>query len=332
MPFVPPRPPQEPNPVQRPPAIHLSALLGELAAVLYVALIALVAQSSGLFYILFPELGALSFDVLKRPQGTWARAPLMLVVTPFLAGLVGTLVTRNLAYGPVSILVTIGSAILIIRLLRSPIAPAISAGLLPLVLGVSSWWYPLSLLVGTISLAGIIFVRSRIVSASPAQPSLSDRADDIVEETPGDYSWIIYFLAFLAIAIVTAWLTGWRFVLFPPLVVIAFEMFAHPSICPWAGKPFVLSVACVMSATAGVVLVEQLGHVPLAAACSIAFSAAVLRVFDLHVPPALAVGLLPFVMERPTYTFPIAVGIGTLLLAMSFLTWRRMTRPAARAA
>jgi len=42
----------------------------------------------------------------------------------------------------------------------------------------------------------------------------------------------------------------------------------------------------------------------------------------LHVPPALAVGLLPLVMRQPTYTFPIAVGIGTLLLTMFFLAWR----------
>jgi hypothetical protein len=34
-----------------------------------------------------------------------------------------------------------------------------------------------------------------------------------------------------ALALVQA--TGWRFLLFPPLVVIAFEMFAHVQVCPW---------------------------------------------------------------------------------------------------
>src|SRR5450631_223355 len=95
--------------------------LGEVATAFYIIIIALIAQLTGLSFVLFPELGALSHDILKRPHGTWAKAPLMLVVTPFMTGVVGTLVTRNLPYSMVSVLLTVGSAILIIRLLRSPI-------------------------------------------------------------------------------------------------------------------------------------------------------------------------------------------------------------------
>jgi hypothetical protein len=40
----------------------------------------------------------------------------------------------------------------------------------------------------------------------------------------------------------------------------------------------------------------------------------VLRTLDLHVPPALAVALLPLVMTNPTLIYPLAVGLGTLLL------------------
>ena len=40
----------------------------------------------------------------------------------------------------------------------------------------------------------------------------------------------------------------------------------------------------------------------------------VLRALDLHVPPALAVALLPLVMTAPTIIYPFAVGLGTLLL------------------
>lgn len=332
MPFTSPPPSPQRPPVRRLTAFFGQGLPGEAVSILYIALIALLAQTTGLFYILFPELGALSHDILKRPHGTWARAPFMLVVTPFLTAVVGTLATQHLPYGPVSVLTTIGAAILIIRLLRSPIAPAISAGLLPLVLGVSSWWYPPSILVGTVLLATIAVLWARFNPPPAALPPPSDIVDDIVEETPADYSWIPFFLAFLLIAATSAWLTGWRFVLYPPLVVIGFEMFAHASICPWAGRPLILPFACALTAAAGVVLVGLLGPGPVAAACSIAFGAVVLRIFDLHVPPALAVGLLPFVMVRPTYIFPIAVGLGTLLLTMTFLVWRRIMPPAARTA
>lgn len=301
-------------------------LFGDAATAGYVALIALIAQSLGLFYVLFPELGALSNDILRRPHGTWAKAPVMLIVTPFLTALVGTLVTQHLAYGLMSVLLTVGAAILIIRLLRSPIAPAISAGLLPLTLGLSSWWYPPSLLVGTGLLAGITEVRRRILPEPEQVPSAADRADDIVEETPQDYSWTPFFLTFLVVAATMASLTGWRFVLFPPLVVIAFEMFAHASVCPWAGRPVILPIACGLTATAGVVIVGSLGVGPLAAALTVICGIIVLRLFDLHVPPALAVGLLPFVMPHPTYVYAAAVTLGTVVLTTTFLAWRTLTR------
>jgi len=133
-----------------------------------------------------------------------------------------------------------------------------------------------------------------------------------------------FFLIFLVIAILLVEMTGWRLLLFPPLVVIAFEMFAHAHVCPWAGRPFILPIACTLTAAAGVALVVFFGDAPLAAAASILFGIGVLRVFDLHVPPALAVGLLPFVIPNVSYEFPISVGVGTLLLTMCFLAWRRV--------
>ncbi len=161
----------------------------------------------------------------------------MLVVTPFLTALGGTLITRHLPYGMIAVLLSVGYSVLIIGALRSPIAPAISAGLLPLCLDLRSWWYPPSLLIGTGLLAGIAVLRSKIEGTavlSGEEPH--DFADDIVEEAPADYSWVPFFVVFLIVTIAVSGITGWRLVLFPPLVVIAFEAFAHSSVCPWAGR------------------------------------------------------------------------------------------------
>jgi hypothetical protein len=48
----------------------------------------------------------------------------------------------------------------------------------------------------------------------------------------------------------------------------------------------------------------------------------VLRLLHLHVPPALAVALLPLVMNSPTIAYPFSVGIGTLLMTLWFLAYR----------
>ncbi|MDR2990390.1 MAG: HPP family protein, partial [Burkholderiaceae bacterium] len=129
--------------------------------------------------------------------------------------------------------------------------------------------------------------------------------------------------AFLVAAALLAQFTGWRFILFPPLIVIGFEMFAHSAVCPWTGRPLVLTVACALSALAGVELVLTVGNTPLAVAISALVSIFVLRLFDLYAPPILAVGLLSFLIPHANYTFPIAIGIGTLLLVVFFLAWNQ---------
>ncbi len=115
-----------------------------------------------------------------------------------------------------------------------------------------------------------------------------------------------------------------HFLLFPPLVVIAYEMFAHTEICPWAHRPLRLPLACALSAIAGLLLSRGYFPLPLAAAGSLLAGIYVLRTMRLHVPPA--VSLLPFLMRGADWSFPLVVGVGTSLLSLSFLTWRRLDR------
>ena len=111
-------------------------------------------------------------------------------------------------------------------------------------------------------------------------------------------------MLFVAMAVLVVKLTGLRFVLFPPLVVIGFEMFGHTAVCPWAKRPMFLPAACFLTAAGGLLFWNLLGVGPVAAGCSIATGMAVLRLFDLHVPPALAVALLPFVMDYADHRLP----------------------------
>ncbi|MGB0062447.1 HPP family protein [Candidatus Binatus sp.] len=300
----------------------------ELIALIYIALIAEIASATGAFYVLFPELGALAHDVLTRPRGTWARSPLMLAITPFLTAVIGIVFTRALPYGYLSVLLTVGSSVGLIMLLGSPIAPAISAGLLPLVLGVKSWWYPPGVLLGTVLLAALSILWQRLsIAQNWLEPiTAADVVDETLEQNPATSWWLIALMLFVAMAVLVVKLTGLRFVLFPPLVVIGFEMFGHTAICPWAKRPMFLPAACFLTAAGGLLFWNLLGVGPLAVGCSMACGMAVLRLFDLHVPPALAVALLPFVMDHPTIAYPISVGIGTTLMTLWFLLYQSFFR------
>ncbi|HTW88036.1 MAG TPA: HPP family protein [Candidatus Binataceae bacterium] len=301
-------------------------IAAELIGLSYIALIAGIASVTGLFYVMFPELGALSHDVFTRPRGTWAAAPVLLVITPLLTALIGIFFTRLLPYGYISVLLTVGGAVTVMVALDSPIAPAISAGLLPLVVGIKSWWYPPAILLGTILLALISIPWKRIGGphlAMAVRPA-TDLVDDALEEPPAGRNWIVALMTFVAAAVTVVKLTGLRFVLFPPLVVIGFEMLGHPTICPWAKRPWWLPIACFLTAAGGFLSSRWLGVGPLAAGLSMGWGILVLRVFDLHIPPAIAVALLPLVMDSPTIAYPFAVGIGTLLMTLWFLLYQRV--------
>ncbi len=304
--------------------------MGEFLALGYIGSIAMVAVVSGISHVLFPELAALSYDIFKRPQGKWASAPLMLVVTPFLAAVVGVLLQHRLGYSPLSVGLGIAAALVFIKGLNSPIAPAISAGVLPIALNDGSWWYVGAVLFSTsmLALGSIITKKLRGISTvSLTAPSRADQIDDEVECPPAQYRWLPYFIGFLAIAMGLVQVTGWRFILYPPLVVIAYEMFAHAKVCPWARKPALLVLACFLTAATGLAIALWWGAGPLPVIASMAVSVAIIRLFNLHAPPATAVGLLPFVIDHPDWRFPLAVALGTGLLALVFHPYKQRHTP-----
>lgn len=302
--------------------IFSNTILGDSATTIYIMIICSLAQLSGFRLLLFPELGALSNEILRKPKGVWANAPMMLVLTPFFTGLIGTLTTQHLPYGIMSILISVIAGIIIIRLLGSPIAPAISAGLLPVTLDDTSWWYPFSLLVGTGLLASFSILQRRWNFLRIDSPASEIK---LAQHSPAAHcsiSWVPFFFIFLLTAAYAADQTQIRFLLFPPLIVIAYEMFAHEAVCPWSRRALVLPLACGLSASAGVVIVGWLGTGPVAAGLTVFYATVVLRGLDIHVPPAIAVSLLPFVIPNPDYLFAVSVALGASLLIIVYSLWR----------
>jgi hypothetical protein len=286
----------------------------EALALVYIAV---AAQCNGWHYLLFPGLAALSHDVLTRPWGKWASQPARLVVTPVLGAAIGTLITAMFPYGVLSMLLVVALCVLLIGVLRSNTAPAIAAGVLPLFLGIKTWVYPASIAVSLVALVVILLPWRRRFRPTHHDP------DDVLEARPGESSWILPFFVFVTAMALCAATSGLRLILFPPLIVIAYEMFAHPTVCPWAGKPVALPAACFLTSTAGWAVVGVLGSGGIAAACAMASGVIVLRLLRLHMPPALAVGLLPLVIPSPDVTYPVSVAIGTGALTLAMQVYHR---------
>ena len=300
-------------------------VLAVLVSLCFMAGIAGAASAAGVTLLLFPELAALSYDVFLRPRGTWARAPWMLALSPAVTAVLGVLVTRYLPYSAASIAICIVGAFIILKLMRSPIVPAISACFLALSLGEKSWLYPLAILLGTGALAVLssAFLRLFGNADADAAPSAADRVDDEMESPPDQFVWVPFFVAFLGATYLLSMATGMRMVFFPPLVVIAFEMFAHADVCPWAQRPVLLPVVCTLAAAAGVAALVTFGPGVISTVLAMLFGVVMLRATRLHAIPALAIGLLPQVMTHADWHFPLAVAIGSTLLTASFLLFKK---------
>ncbi len=298
---------------------------GEALAAALVAAAALAARASGVDTLMFPELGALAHDVFTRPQGNWARAPLMLALTPALAALIGLLLARWLPLGLPALALSLGSSLLLLGVLRSPLAPAISAGLLPVALRVRSPWYPVSIVLVTAALAGAVLLRAALRRrgqpaaariAGYSDDRIEDRIDDRTEDAASGWRWLPGYALFALVA--GAFALSWNLLLVPPLFVVAYEMFAHPDVCPWRARPWALLAACVAGAACGVAAVAWLGAGPLSAAASLLAGVLIVRALDLHVPPALAIGLLPQIVPRPGLHFVESVALLCAWLVGSF--------------
>ena len=288
------------------------------------AYIVLAARCHGWHYLLFPGLAALAYDVLTRPWGKWASQPGRLVVTPVAGSVIGVLVTRVLPFGVLAILLIVPACLLLLALLRSTIAPAIAAGALPLFLGIKSWLYPVSIALSLVVLVAILLPWQRHCGRRYPGAEVSTRnVDDVLESPPTGNAWVLPFFAFLTVMALCATASGLRLILFPPLIVIAYEMFAHPTACPWVGKPLALPGVCVVNAVAGWSAVSLFGSGAVAAACAMALGIVALLLLRLRMPPALAVGLLPLVITSPTIKYPISVAIGAGALTLTYRIYQR---------
>jgi hypothetical protein len=299
----------------------------KLIVVGFMGLIALAAHLTGMAVVLFPELAALSHDVLLRPDGEWASQPAQLILAPTITAAFGLFCTHHMPYSVWSILLIVIVSLIVIRLLRCSMSPAISAGVLPLLLNEHSWLYPVAILFDLSLLALILLLRKRYAPVTSGQSVHKTRHSQILNEleaAPRSRFWSVALLSFVFVVGAAAQFTGLRFILFPPLIVMGYELLGHPEVPGWMKRPALLPFVCLITAGIGLIAEHMLHPGFLAVMITMLCSIGVLRLFDLHMPPALAIGILPFVIESPNYRYALSVFLGTVVLTLSYRGYKRV--------
>lgn len=292
-----------------------SILLAEFTAISFVGSIAATADWTGIGILLFPELAALSYEVFRHPTGKWAAQPRRLVTTPTVTAVIGLFGARHAHYGVLSVVAVTLASLAVIRILRSSVGPAISAGLLPLVLNEQRWLYPLAIFADLACLATVLWLWKRYGPVRPEVASHSVTVSDKLEAAPKNREWLLHLIAFVTLLSAVGQRTGLWLVLFPPLVVMAFEILGHPEIPAWAERPVLFPLACVLPATMSILALHIMRNQTLSVMAVLTASMLSLRILKIQMPPALAVGLIPFIMTAPNFWYPVSVAIGASTLA-----------------
>ena len=82
---------------------------------------------------------------------------------------------------------------------------------------------------------------------------------------------------------------------------MANENFGHFEVLGWMARPSLFPVVCLLTASVGVVMCRSFASSVVGVMLTILCSIAILRIFKVHMPPAPAVGLLPFVIPTPNF-------------------------------
>jgi HPP family len=310
---------------------HTAVLRGELLALIYMGVIAFSARKTGFSLLLFPELAALSHDVFTRPRGKWASQPWRLVLTPTITALFGLFVVRHTNFNALALTLIVVVSLLVIKLLKSTIAPAISAGMLSMVLAARSWIYPVGIFGGLSLLALVLLVWKRYAPKNyilSSEEEIDSKVIDDLEAPPHDRLWSAALLVFVLALGTLAQVTGLFFLIFPPLVVVAYEVLGHPEVPGWMARPILFPLISFITAAIGLGFCHVFDASVVGVIVMMVCSITILKIFKVHMPPVLTVGILPFVMKAPNYRYPISVLMGTIALMSYFWAYSSLRESA----
>ncbi len=276
--------------------------------------------------VIFPEVGALAVGLLLLDKAVWRVSKVMCVVVMTASAAVGVLsqvVLPGLVADTVWRLVAPPLVFLLIGILlflcHAFLAPALSAGLLPVLMGVSSWVYVGVVASSVMAVLAIQWLLESVGVRRYKMPLVAAPANALV--AGGMREWLVLSLCIVP-PVVAGWASGWLFVAAPPLIVTFVEFALGGS--GFRSRPWQVLFMLVFGAAVGsvsVIIFCSLGHglIP-AGLCATAAMLLIFHLFRKTYAPAVTVALLALLAHGEavwTYTFQVALGAAYAIVASS---------------
>jgi hypothetical protein len=274
--------------------------------VIVVAVMLLGAHLSGHRDVIFPEGAALAFGivVLRKPQ--WSASRWRIVALPSLCAVLGHFLAQTTWAPWAGEICAVSGALLALWAMRSRVAPALSAAVLPVVFGVRSWMYPATVVITCVVIVAVVTWSSRR-DHHQAFVGGAWRWDVVVGAWVMICSWILIAGPLLSLPIAAV---------APPLFVSAFEWSLSDTRTLTRGMRRWLLV--VGAALAGSVALKLAPDVSIAGLAAIGITLGLMRVLATPHAPALAISLVPLIAGPiGTLNFMIGIAVGAAALYLS---------------
>ena len=274
--------------------------------------------------IIFPEISAIAIGALAAPKQVWNTSRLRLLLTITAAAIIGV---GLVLFVPLPLVIKIPLAVICavvcVTISGTEFLPAISACVLPVLLGTRSPVYICSVVVMTslILLAQLTAEKCGIREKCPFTPVKADISLLRLRTKQIAAASLICMLPLL---------TNEIFFIAPPLIVAFFEM-SKPESKPLERSPQVISLI-VLAAVCGVlsrfIITEKMG-LPLTVSAALSCAVILIAVsrLKLYFPPCGAISTLPFIIpESAMLKFPFEIAAGAVVFTSAAFAISRERR------
>jgi hypothetical protein len=256
--------------------------------------------------ILLPEIAAMTAGMWIYHEDGWIREPRKIITIPTITASIGFFINRlPLSYLGKILLTTI-LMLLILRLAKLYITPALATGLFPIIVNATHWSFLISIIFSTVILMVGVLFRKLHEEVGPAQ-NLNFKYQ---------YVFLTVMVAWILIADVA---NKPHMAAIPPIIVVFFEVLQKPAYpIKLAGKHILVLT---LSASLGFVIHLTVTSWLVSALIALPLVFILLSIFKIKLPAAYAFPLLALILPADMFkNLPVTVLLASLFFfSLAFL-------------
>lgn len=295
--------------------MHLSTIEKKNYIIGFSFIIVMVASATLLndMEIILPEIGALTAGTWIYQNGGWINQPLKIFLAPSGTAIIGFLINQlSIGYAQ-KVLLGLLLMLILLRVLRSNLAPSFATGLLPIIINATYWSFIIAILLFTLILTAGVLIQGAYKNTTPSS-TIQKRH-------------MLIFAVMALIWVGSVWLFGFsQMAAIPPVMVVFFEVLQKPQ---YSWKMAIKHFTALVGATSiGVLVHTFIASWLLSAIIALTLVFILLQILKIKLPAAFAFPLLALVLPNNMFhMLPVTAILATLFFLGSMVILKKYVSP-----